>query len=326
MAPDSPSPLRTPQKLRQLSAQELGLLEQPVSSDGQGPDKLELLIDPKDTRLAITKKLLDEFGGVIFTGPPGTGKSWYARQIAIALTDGEVERSRFVQFHQSYQYEDFVEGFVPQIGGGFVLEPKHLLDMAERAQKDLLHPYVIVIDELSRGDPARIFGEALTYVERTKRGLKFQLSSGSEESIPPNLLFLATMNPLDRGVDEVDAAFERRFAKIAYDPDVGVLGQFLDANGVAPELKQRVVIFFQTVQARARDNPYARIGHTFFLNVHNETDLRDLWDYQLRFVFDKAYKLEPQGFQEIKAAWDKMTPLAPPVAAEQTGAEGPAQA
>jgi 5-methylcytosine-specific restriction protein B len=267
-------------------------------------------LDPDDQYLVIVRELLQSYGGVIFVGPPGTSKTWYAAKVATALVNGDRDRVRFIQFHPSYQYEDFVEGFVPlSAGGGFELADKHLLQMCDKARTQRA---VLVIDELSRGDPGRIFGEALTYVEKTKRNLPFQLASGRECKIPEELVFLATMNPLDRGVDEVDAAFERRFGKIAMEPDVGILESFLDSNSVADPLRHRLLTFFTWVNNRAKDNPFAQIGHTFFLHVRNEEDLRRLWDHQLRFVFEKAYQLDPDGHQELRQQWDRIFRPRPP--------------
>ena len=272
---------------------------------GAGGNEDDLTPLPEDDPLLHRiSELLERFGGVIFTGPPGTSKSWFAARAALALA-GSSARVRFVQFHASYQYEDFVQGYVPnEDGKGFSLASKHLLQLAEDAasEPNLLH--VLVIDELSRGDAARIFGEGLTYVEKTKRGLSFSLASGDECSIPPNLIFLATMNALDRGVDEVDAAFERRFAKIAMDPSDAILEQFLTDSGMAADLRAKVLAFFRFVNEQARDNPPAALGHTFFLNAKTEDDLKRLWDHQLRFFFEKAYRLDPQGHREVRTQWE----------------------
>lgn len=125
-------------------------------------------------------------------------------------------------------------------------------------------------------------------------------------SIPHQLLFVATMNPLDRGVDEVDAAFDRRFAKIAMPPDPQQLQAFLDGKGVATDLRDRVLAFFRDSLKAAERNPYARIGHAYFLNVRNEEDLNDLWEHQLRFVFEKAYRHSRPEFEHMKRSWDRV--------------------
>lgn len=278
-------------------------------ADGGAPDPLP----EDDPLLASVRQLLAQFGGVIFVGPPGTSKSYLAARCAMSLA-GSSARVRFVQFHASYQYEDFVQGYVPKPDGiGFTLKPKHLLQFAADADRERNMTYVIVIDELSRGDAARIFGEGLTYVEKTKRDLVFSLASGDECHIPPNLVFLATMNPLDRGVDDVDAAFERRFAKIGLDPDRAILMKFLADAGMEAPLVGQVVNFFDYVNEQARDNPATALGHTYFLGVGTADDLRRLWEHQLRFFFEKAYRLDPQGHRAVREHWDAI--LEPPASA-----------
>lgn len=304
------SPERTSERVRRLSVSDLHLGQPPepdTAAEHGSNEPDDPTLDAGDSMLETVKDLLDHFGGVIFVGPPGTSKSWYAAKVAHALAEGDTDRVRYIQFHPSYQYEDFVQGLVPRNEGGFRLVPKHLVQMCENAEAtpDKLH--VLVIDELSRGDPGRIFGEALTYVEKTKRNLAFSLASGDTCRIPANLIFLATMNPLDRGVDEVDTAFERRFGKIAMDPDPAKLEAQLQGNGVTEPLLSRIVGFFRWVNARARDNPFASIGHTFFFQVRDEADLRRLWDHQLRFVFEKAYRLDPDGHREVREQWNRIT-------------------
>lgn len=237
------SPTRTADHVRILDADIL-IPPTTIADPGVLPSEIE----DSDEYLQVTQALLREYAGIIFTGPPGTSKSWYARNIAAKLADGDPTRVEFVQFHPSYQYEDFVEGYVPRPdGAGFSLEPKHLLKLCEVAEDVSPALCVLVIDELSRGDPGRIFGEALTYIERSRRGQEFSLSSGRRCSIPENLAILATMNPLDRGVDEVDAAFERRFAKISMEPSDVLLRKLLSEAGMPDAVQQRVNAFFSTV-------------------------------------------------------------------------------
>lgn len=317
-APVAP-PRLTPNRVRTLTAEALKLdVGEPVQPLPAAPEMDEELtgidpallepLDETDPTLIRTLDLLETFGGVIFVGPPGTSKSWYALRIARHLTGGMPERLRLVQFHPSYQYEDFVEGYVPATDAagkadGFRLADKHLLEVAKHALIDP-EPHVVVIDELSRGEPGRIFGEALTYVEKTKRGIPFRLASGTEIRLPRNLVFLATMNPQDRGVDEVDAAFERRFAKIALDPDDVLLSGFLTSSGMPEELRKRVIGFFRAVNSWTDDNPLAALGHTFFVGINGEEGLRRLWDHQLRFLFEKAFRIDREGLRRVQRLWD----------------------
>lgn len=308
------SPLRSEEKARELTAEQLGLVPpstvaQSAVSPPSVPDPLPFEIDVQDERLQEVLALLEDgYGGVILTGPPGTSKSWYAEQIAAYLADRDPERVRFLQFHPSYQYEDFVEGFVPK-EGGFDLLPKHLLEMCAVAREYPTGWCVLVIDELSRSDPARVFGEALTYIEMSYRDRTFRLASLHEASIPPNLVILATMNPLDRGVDDVDAALERRLAKISMDPDSALLEQMLIKKGVEEGLQGRILQFFTFLQRN--QNPYTKVGHAYFRTVHDEASLRRLWKHQLRFHQEKAYRLISDGFNQVEREWNRLFPLGP---------------
>jgi 5-methylcytosine-specific restriction protein B len=185
--------------------------------------------------------------------------------------------------------------------------------------------YVLVIDELSRCDAVRVFGEALTYLEKSQRNVEFELASGRRVQIPSNLFIVATMNPWDRGVDELDMAFERRFAKISMDPDVGVLEAMLRTNGL-PELQvQRVLAFFRRVQQHR--NQFARIGHAYFSRVGSTAALKRLWEYQLRFHFEKAFRQNQQEFSDISSAWERIFKEAAvgDAAAKEGGVAQPAQ-
>jgi hypothetical protein len=265
----------------------------------------ELAIDPeKDDILLEVRRLLDDdgYGGVIFVGPPGTGKSWYANQVALALADGNADRIRKIQFHRSFQYEHFVEGFVPtNKGTGFELRKQLMLQVMEKAEADPKGTFVILIDELSRSDPGRVFGELLTYMEPSRRDEKFILASGNEASMPDNIVFIATMNSRDKSVLEIDDAFDRRMAKIDFQPSATMLAEFLRENQVPDEFARRIVGFFNWIQ------PKYPIGHTFFRGVTDTDSLRRLWRTQLRFVFDKQFKYEPATLAEIGVQFANIT-------------------
>ncbi|MGW3545661.1 McrB family protein [Nocardia niigatensis] len=295
---------RSAEPVRILTANELGIgsAEAVKKHASNRPD--DPLLSDNDPILLEIKGLLELFGGVIFTGPPGTSKSWYASQIAMKLVDGDEKRVRFVQFHPSYQYEDFMQGFVPKKDGtGFTLEPKYFLQLCRAAERNPDKTYVLVIDEFSRGDPGRVFGEALTYVDKTKRDVSFLLASGEPCVVPSNLYILATMNPYDRGVDDVDAAFGRRFAKIAMEPSTEILRTLLIRGGVEVELQNRIITFFEGVRRRSVVNPAVAIGHTYFNDVQDLASLERVWRNQLRFIVESAYRNDPATRKQIESEW-----------------------
>ncbi|SRR6266571_488553 len=306
---------RSGEKVRTLTASDLRVAPsadappevQGSESDVRSVDVAELIADDDPILQQVQTLRDDGYGGVILRGPPGTSKSWYAQAIAARLAGGDESRVRTVQFHPSYQYEDFVEGFVPDDKGSFKLQAKHLLLISEVAQSHPEKVCVLVVDELSRADPARVFGEALTYIEQSKRGVEFSLVSGRPFAIPGNLFLLGTMNEYDRGVEQVDAALERRLGFVPMDPDPERLRAILQKNEVRAATAALIVQFFEWLLHHS--NPYCHIGHAYFSTVRDGGSLRRLWDHQLRFVFERAFSFDQQqeqGLPQVKERWETL--------------------
>ncbi|MXW26869.1 MAG: AAA domain-containing protein [Dehalococcoidia bacterium] len=167
------------------------------------------------------ERLLDDKPQVIFQGPPGTGKTYVARELAECLAGSE-GRVRLVQFHPSYAYEDFVQGYRPIVDAegraSFKLRDGPLVQMADKACQEPEAKHFLVIDEINRGNLAKVFGELYFLLEY--RGEEMQLQYSDEPfKLPDNLYIIGTMNTADRSIALVDLALRRRFHFVEFHPD-----------------------------------------------------------------------------------------------------------
>ncbi len=312
----------TTNRVRPLSLEDLNIAPSAEEHDEPRPDPdVEPLDDDDDLLAEVNAAIKMGFAGVILSGPPGTGKSWYAKRLAYKIA-GNPDAVRIIKFHTSYQYEDFIEGYAPKNGGGFELQKKTFALICEDAAElpDVTH--VLLIDEISRCDVARVFGEALTYVETDKRNMEFTLSSGSPLIVPDNLVILATMNPWDKGVDELDIALERRFAQIDVPPSVEAMRKILGNKKVDQGLIDRLTGFFESVQKI--DDEMVHLGHAYFNNCVDEESCWRAWRFRLLPFFTKACRLNKEALNDVKRHWRKAFPEAPaqPPAEDGKTAEG----
>jgi len=311
--------------VRTLEADDLDIGVQAKAAMGHAssaPDAPDVTAD--DPQVQEIMRLARIYGGVILSGPPGTSKSYFAAAAGQIMAGGNKRRYRFVQFHASYQYEDFMLGFSPTETG---FKPKEgpFLKLVKDAAADPENTYVMVVDELSRADVGRVFGEALTYIERSKRELPFTIASGEEIKIPSNFVILATMNPFDRGVDEVDAAFERRFAKISMDPSRELLDEILTNNGMDEDLKRRVMVWFDRINGHAQSNAAAAVGHAYFWEASDEATLADIWRYQLKFLVQRAFRRDQNTRAALETGWEHILVRPEPAEEEPASEAAPAE-
>jgi len=256
----------------------------------------------------------------IFFGPPGTGKTFSTVNAAIEIVDSSFYsqnnsnraalRKRFQEllisesdhadgqigfatFHQSMSYEDFIEGIKPskpREGDTYLkyeIEEGIFMKMCQLAKANEGQNYVLIIDEINRGNVSAIFGELITLIEPNKRAgadeaLEVVLPySKANFSVPKNLYIIGTMNTADRSVEALDSALRRRFAFTEMAPDANVIaqhGEMSERNGILEEagVKVDLVKLLETINARIevlRDKD-CLIGHSYLMEVSTLADLR----------------------------------------------------
>jgi 5-methylcytosine-specific restriction protein B len=237
------------------------------------PDATEELAERLHVPVAWLQEcieLLRDRPQLIFYGPPGTGKTYIAQELAHHLTTEA--NVKIVQFHPAYSYEDFFEGYRPtsQSGGqvGFALTAGPLRSLVDRANENPDAVYVLIIDEINRGNLAKIFGELYFLLEYRDKSIDLLYSSDNTEpfSLPKNIIILGTMNTADRSIALVDAAMRRRFAFLPLHPSEaptnGILRSWLSAKKYPAE----VADLLDELNARI-DDPDFKIGPSYFMRT-----------------------------------------------------------
>ena len=266
---------------------------------------------------------------IILQGPPGVGKSFLAKKIAYLLM-GVIDSRRveMIQFHQSYAYEDFIQGWRPAEGGGFQLENGIFYSFCQAAQADLQQhpgedrPWVFIIDEINRGNLSKIFGELMLLVEADKRSelekegwtnqipLTYSQQREQRFGIPSNVHLIGLMNTSDRSLAMVDYALRRRFAFHSIPPafsQPAFLNHLLNA-GLSQRMSQHIVQSMSSLNEyilndRQRLGAGFEIGHSYFCNsvpddVSEVEWLTDIVEYEILPLLSEYYYDSPDLVEE----------------------------
>lgn len=228
--------------------------------------------------LTAMKGLLERKKNLILQGAPGTGKTYAARRLAYAMM-GEEDDSRigFVQFHQSYTYEDFVIGYRPNGEGGFDIQPGIFADFCARAARDSGRSYFFIIDEINRANISKVFGELLMLIEADHRGDSIELSIDRRRlTVPENLFIIGMMNTADRGLALIDYALRRRFAFFDMKPALDAPGFLAMLQDTGNEKLGALVDAVREINKEIEKDPALGqgfcIGHSYFCMQQGVTD------------------------------------------------------
>jgi 5-methylcytosine-specific restriction protein B len=252
-----------------------------------------------DEKIAEVVEALERFGDksiIALAGVPGTGKSYIA-SIAAQRFSHEPLFVREVQFHQSFSYEEFMEGLRIDDRGVANAMPGIFLDLNGIAADDASHRYVLLIEELTRANLSAVLGELLTYLEYRGKRPFYTVYSRKPVYVSENLFILATYNPMDRSAIEIDSALLRRLRVLSFPPDTNQLREMLSTNGLQPQVIDQLAAMFDACKKAYGDDyelgmPF---GHGLFAEVRTEEDLTLLYRQRIRYILRRPL-LEPHRF------------------------------
>jgi len=270
-----------------------GDFEEPQTASAYTREELlaDVFITPEILEKALS--LLRRKKNLILQGPPGTGKTFFAKRLAWCLMGVKDQRRiQTIQFHQSYAYEDFIQGYRPE-DGTLKLKNGVFFEFASLASIDSGREYVLIIDEINRGNLSKIFGELMLLIEADKRRESVQLAygqSGERFSVPDNLYIIGTMNTADRSLAMVDYALRRRFAFVNIEPNFGE--PFRDKlievglnRGVIERIRKKLADVNQLIEKDPALGKGFLVGHSYFVVDQKPDDhedwLREIFDYEV---------------------------------------------
>ena len=247
-------------------------------------------------------ELLRAKKNVILQGAPGVGKTFAAKRLAYSMMGvKDQDRVMMVQFHQSYTYEDFIEGFRPsETGDGFEIKKGSFYNFCKKAAEDSDNEYFFIIDEINRGNLSKIFGELFMLIENDKRGNSLQLLYSDEKFfVPSNVYIIGMMNTADRSLAMLDYALRRRFAffemRPGFDSDGFREYRITLKNRKFDALIDCVEKMNEEISADDSLGDGFCIGHSYFCNLAAITDksLSNIVEYEMVPLLKEYWYDEP---------------------------------